>query len=88
MNTLAMLNEITKITTRTGNGLSMSSLKESIFVIKMYPIKVFTIEIVILPRKKIKEPIPLVMVNVAIFFNIRTNAAIAEAQKFSPVRAT
>jgi hypothetical protein len=87
MNTLDILKEIVKITTSTGNGLSMSSLKDSTFVIKMYPIKVFIIEIVILPRKKIKPPIPFVIVNVARFFKARTKAAIAEVQKLSPVRA-
>jgi hypothetical protein len=87
MNTLAILKEMTKITTSTGSGLSISSLNDSIFVIKMYPIKVFNIEIVILPRKKIKPPIPFVIVKVARFFRARIKACIAEAQKFSPVRA-
>jgi hypothetical protein len=88
MKTLDILKEITKITTSTGSGLSMSSLKDSMFVIKRYPIKVFIIDIVIFPRKKINPPIPFVMVNVAKFFKARTKAAMAELQNLSPVRAT
>lgn len=46
------------------------------------------IEIVILPKKKIKDPMPLVMKKVAAFFKANTKAAIAEVQNDSPVRAT
>jgi len=49
---------------------------------------VLIIEIVILPKKKIKDPIPFVIKKVAAFFKASTKAAIAEVQKDSPVRAT
>ena len=49
---------------------------------------VLVIEIVILPRKKINDPTPLVIVKVAAFFKARTKAAIADEQKLSPVKAT
>lgn len=88
MNTLAIINDIKKIIAKIGIGLSMSSLKDSTWVIKRYPMAVLTIEIVIFPRKKIRDPIPFMMTKVLMFFNARTKAAIAEVQKLSPVKAT
>lgn len=87
MKTEDMEREIKKITAKTGIGLSISSLNDSIFVIRMYPSPVLMIEIVILPKKKIREPIPFVMKKVAAFFNANTKAAIADVQNDSPVKA-
>lgn len=48
----------------------------------------FPAVIVILPKKPIKAPIPLVMTKDPLFLRARTKAAIAEEQKFLPVNAT
>jgi hypothetical protein len=87
MKTDAIDKEIKKITARTGRGLSMSSLNDSTWVIRRYPRPVLIIEIVIFPRKKIRDPIPFVMKKVAAFFKANTKAAIAAEQKDSPVSA-
>lgn len=49
---------------------------------------VFPILIVILPRKKMKAPIPLVIKKEAVCFKARMKAYIADWQKVSPVKAT
>lgn len=57
-------------------------------LITRYPIKVFEILIVALPKNEIKVPTPLVIKKDPEFLRARMKAAIADVQKLSPVRAT
>lgn len=50
--------------------------------------KVFPVAIVILPINPIMLPIPFVITNELECFKARTKPAMADWQKFSPVRAT
>lgn len=54
----------------------------------IYPIAVFEILIVDLPKNEIKVPTPFVMRKDPEFLRARMKAAIADVQKLSPVSAT
>ena len=88
MNAAAIRYEIKKMIISGGIGLSSSELIDLIDVIRMYPIAELPTVIVNLPKSMIRDPIPLVMKKVLECLRAKTNAAIAELQKFSPVRAT
>lgn len=50
--------------------------------------KVFPVAMVTFPMKPIMEPIPFVIMKEPLCFRARTKPAMAEVQKFSPVKAT
>jgi len=68
-------------------GLLRLDLNSGMNFMRRKQTKIFATMIAPLPRRWIKLPIPLVIKKVAAFFNARTNACIADVQKFSPVRA-
>lgn len=86
MNIAAITYEIRKTMTNGTTGLLILSLNTD--VIKKYPITELPTEIVTLPRKLIRVPMPLVITNEPLFFNANTKPVIADEQKFLPVKAT
>jgi hypothetical protein len=88
MKTVATRYDIRKTTKSGAIGESISEDISSVYVISKYPINVFPVAIVILPINPIMLPIPLVITKELEFFKASTNAAMADWQKFSPVRAT
>ena len=88
MKTVATRYDIKKTTKSGAIGESISSAISFVYVISKYPIKVFPVAIVIFPINPIMLPIPFVMTKELECFRASTNPAMADWQKFSPVRAT